>query len=568
MIPKFHNKNEFFFKSSTLVRVAFSFLFLIAGIFSHSSLGQVNATKGESEDEKISATVAKMTLAQKVGQLFILGFPGTTFPGSVKGLLDEFQPGALIIFSRNIVDFPQIQAMNQASQAYSRKLNGVPLFIMLDQEGGAVARIKTSPPVPSALAMGETDDATLVKEVGRVMGGVLHTLGFNMNLAPVLDLGNARRRSFIANRAFASDPGKVTEMSMAFSNGLIESELIPTAKHFPGHGGLVQDSHKSTPIKLSTLEDLEKNELTPFKEFTRLKAPAAIMVAHVAYPNVDPSGLPAAFSSKIIGEILRQNMSFEGLVITDDIEMMGANTAGSVGERAIKAIEAGCDMVMVAWSPARQKRAVIEILKAVKSGRISQDRINQSVRRILRAKFFHNPSDDSEIGPTLLAEQLTELKSITHKIHRANFEKSFSKYSAPQSLYGEDQPVVIFSSDDLFVREFQAVAPHNPVQALRLTPRSLASVERVLRADPDRVAIYYATGTRTALKLNELPRDQRQRLIVINGAYPGAIEDPSSFRYMIDLNSPDPTSARWLAEKLFQDPQPAPEEDERLPAAE
>lgn len=569
MIPKFRGINEFFFRISTLVRVVLPLLVLFLACLSRPSLGQDPATKDESDASKIQAALEKMSLAQKVGQLFILGFPGTTFPGSVKGLLDEFQPGALIAFSRNIRDLNQIRSLNRESQNYSRTLNGLPLFIMLDQEGGAVARIKTSPPVPSALAMGETDNPDLIKEVGRVMGGVLHTLGFNMNLAPVLDIGNARRRSFIANRAFSAEPEKVTEMAVAFSNGLIASDIIPTAKHFPGHGGLVQDSHKSTPTKLASLEELEKGELTPFREFAKLKAPAAVMVAHVAYPNVDPSGLPAAFSSKIIGEVLRQNLRYEGLVITDDIEMMGANTAGSIGERAIKAIEAGCDMVMVAWSPSRQRRAYRDVLRAVRSGRISEERLNQSLKRILFAKLSKGLSAEPEIAePHVLGEQLAALRSITHKIHRINFEKSYGKYSPPANLYGPDRPVLIFSSDDMFLREFQSVAPRNPVHALRLTPSSLSSVEKLLRVDSDRIAIYYATGTKTALKLNELPLSQRSRIIVINGAYPGAIEDPNSFQLMINLNSPDPTSARWIAEKLFEDAQPKLDEEERLPAAE
>jgi beta-N-acetylhexosaminidase len=530
---------------------------------------------GKAAGEK--ALLDKLTLPQKIGQLMILGFSGTQYRQSLAKMMPKLQPGAVIIFSRNIKSMPQIAELNREAQVYSQKLTGLPLFVMVDQEGGAVARIKTKPPLPSALALGETKDPELVKEVGRLVGDLMNTLGFNFNLAPVLDIGNPKRKSFIGNRAFGGDPQAVSDMAMAFSMGLADAKVVPTAKHFPGHGGLVQDSHKKTPNKLLSYDELEKGDLVPFKQFIGMNVPSAVMVAHVAFPHIDESGLPAAFSPILITDILRGKLAYDGLVITDDIEMQGAEFAGSVGERAIKAIEAGCDMVMVAWSPKRQWAALKAIHAAVKSGRITEERINASVLRVIRAKMklaLGAPAT-APAGPADLKAKLEthlgSLREVTRKVHRQNFQKS-AKSLSTDSGFPPDQPFVIFSSDGNFYAQFKRTAL-GPARFVPLTPKSINKIEAELAASPDAVGVFYATGSVTTRKLNSLSRDFQRRMIVVNATYPGAVENPENYRAVLQMNSLEPESGFWLAEAIFPKPnlkavEELPEEGEREPSAD
>lgn len=527
----------------------------------------VPTTKAEPARE----ILAKLSLRQKIGQLMIVGFSGTEYRHSLKWLVPKIQPGALIAFGRNVRTLPQVTALNRLAQSHSMKLNNLPLFIMVDQEGGSVARIKTKPSMPSALALGTTNDIELVSQMGLLMGNLLGTLGFNFNLAPVLDIGDPKRPSFIGNRAFGGDTELVSRMSGAFSQGLADAKIIPTAKHFPGHGGLAQDSHKKTPSKLMSLEELEANDLVPFKAFSKMDFPSAIMVAHVAFPHIDESGLPAAFSHVIISDILRDKMGYRGLVITDDIEMLGAEFAGDVGERAIKAVEAGCDMVMVAWSPKRQLEAFNALLSAVKDGRISEERLNQSVLRILTAKLKLEKPATRYAAKDLklkLKSNLSALRDLTQKVHRQNFLRSAADALPPDSGFSETQSFVVFTSDPTFYSEFQRVTK-NPSRLARLTPSTLKDVPSEMAKDPDALGIYYATGTATARRLNSIPRELAARMYIVNGTFPGAIDTPERFRAVVNMNTLDPASGYWLAEILFnRETIPAPLPDLTAPPDE
>lgn len=508
-----------------------------------------NETKAETDPR-----IAKMTLEQKIGQLLILGFSGRELSSNLKRSMDVLKPGSVILFKHNLKTFKQVATLNRDLQTYSHETLNLPLFIMIDQEGGSVSRIKTTPPLPSALAMGRSNNPILVERLGLRMGELLQLVGINMNLAPVLDLGDPDRKSFIGNRAFSGDPARASQMALAFSAGLNSASVIPTAKHFPGHGGLTQDSHKHTPSKLASLEELEATDLVPFKNFSAIKTPTAMMVAHVAFPNIDTSGLPAAFSSTMIHDVLRTKLNYQGLVITDDIEMLGADMAGSIEERAIKAIEAGCDMVMVAWSPRRQSKAFHGLLQAARSGRLPMKRIDESVLRILNAKAFLTPSPKP--GPAvfnrLVQSKVASLGHITKQIAKANFRQGSSLYAGKTGRLPASQAVTVFSGDPAFYSQFLMARPKNDVRFKRLTPKSLNKIESEMLNAPDRVGIYFATGSVTARVLASFSKEVKQRLIIVNGAYPGAIDTREQFKMVIDLNTPEPESGRWLAEQFVE----------------
>lgn len=540
-------------KGDPLVRLFFSLLlFGLCGSLTWAQPAD-DRTKVETQPPA-ERWLAKMSLEQRVGQLLILGFSGQQLRPSVRKTIDYMHPGSVILFKHNVRSLSQVAELNQKLQSYARKSLDLPLFIMVDQEGGPVARIKTHPPLPAALAMGNSNDPNLVQDLGRHMGDLLRTLGFNMNLAPVLDIGDPLRKSFIGNRAFGGDPQKVSEMALAFSKGLSAASVVPTAKHFPGHGGLSQDSHKKTPSKLISLEELEATDLVPFKNYAELKPPTAVMVAHVSYPNIDPSGLPAAFSETMIREVLRGHLGYKGLVITDDIEMLGADAAGPIEERAIRAVEAGCDMVMVAWSPRRQLRAFRGLLNAVKSGRISETRLNESVLRILIAKLQLMPpqADGQKEFRKQIKQQLSALSLVTKQIAKANFKQGRATATTKMDRVPANQSLVVFSSDPAFYSEFLSAKPKNKTKFIRLTPSTLSHVEPYLKAHPSAMAIYFASGSVTAKNLNGLSREIKQRLMVVNGAYPGAVDSREHFKLVLDLNTPAPESGRWLAESFLE----------------
>lgn len=494
-----------------------------------------------------------MTLEEKVGQMMVFGFPNRRFDSHLKHRLQKVRPGGLIIFSRNIQSHQQLFQLNKKTQAFSQKLTGLPLFIMVDQEGGNVSRIKLNPNAPSALALANAQDNKIVRESGYLTGRILSLLGFNMNLAPVLDLSNPDDDSFIGNRSFGNDPEAVKYSGEAFSSGLLEAGIIPTAKHFPGHGGIATDSHKSLPAKFESLDQLKRFSLIPFNWFAQVQYPSAIMVAHMSLPQLDPSGTPATFSKIIVNELLRKELNYEGLVITDDVEMAAASKAGSIGERAIRAIEAGCDLIMIAWTVTSQLSAYKKVLAAARSGRLSMARIDESLVRILTAKLTWAKMRPKETPQGNFSEELltsiTKYRSLTSKIDQNSFQREME--SAPKWLLeaNENKKAIVFTADPKFFREFRKHWGSNSHLKL-LQPGRDPQIYQNLDRYPNALAIYYATGTGTVTILNGLSPKTKLRLLVINTTNPGRIVNPSSYLALINLNSRNFLSGAWLAEAL------------------
>ncbi|MCB0392078.1 MAG: glycoside hydrolase family 3 protein, partial [Bdellovibrionales bacterium] len=232
---------------------------------------------------KVEQLISEMTIEKKIGQLLILGFAGTNVNHQLKDTLETLYPGAIISFKRNIKTPWQTAELNSMAQEISLKNTNLPLLIMVDQEGGVVSRIKTRPYSPSALSIGFTENPSLAKEAGLATGKVLSLVGFNMNLAPVVDISDPFQTNFIGNRSFGKDPHLVKVMGQKFADGLEDSGVLPTLKHFPGHGGSIKDSHYSLPSKLSSEEELLANDLIPFSHFSKGTFPGAVMVAHISF---------------------------------------------------------------------------------------------------------------------------------------------------------------------------------------------------------------------------------------------------------------------------------------------
>lgn len=493
-----------------------------------------------------SAKKAELSLDQKVGQVFIFGYPSASLTDSGARLLSQLKPGGLIAFGRHIRSLEQIGRLNQQLQKLARAQSSPPLLLMVDQEGGTVSRIRLSVPLPSALALGRLSDDSLVEKYGFQTGELLKSLGFQMNLAPVLDLSDPNSKTFIGNRSFGGDANYVSHISTVYAKGLAKAGIIPTAKHFPGHGGLSADSHHDFPRKLASISELENEDLLPFREFDKIPFAKAIMIGHVSLPNADPSDLPATFSHYILNDLLRDKIGFSGIAITDDVEMSGASVAGTLGERVVKAFEAGSDMIMVAGGPRSQVRAFEALKAAVLSGRISSERLDQSVNRILKAKAHIKPVYFSRDKSLRSARALASLSS---QIAEHNFEKAAEPFDSLRGFHNSGQSYLLLSSDARFYSAFQDRIPKN-TRLLRLTPKSLEGVTHSLRQHPEAIVIYYASGLQTARWLQSVPTNEKSRLIVINTNHSAAVENQAQFKAVFNINTPAPESGAWLAEFL------------------
>lgn len=334
-------------------------------------------------DKKIAA----MSLEEKVGQLFQIGFAAPTINDEVRDMIENYHVGGVIYFSRNIKNLEQTAELSNDLQQLSLNSGAeIPLFISADQEGGTVTRLNGATHFPGNMALGAAGDPDLTEEIAKSTAAELKNLGINVNLAPVLDVNNNPSNPVIGVRSFGEDPKLVAELGAAYIRGLQSGEVTATAKHFPGHGDTDTDSHLDLPIIKHQRSRLDQVELYPFKKAIEAGVDS-IMTAHVYFPAIEKeAGIPATLSKSVLTDLLRNELKFEGLIITDCMEMNAiVNTFGTV-EGAVRTIEAGSDTVLVSHSYQRQKNAIKAVIEAVKSGRISEKRIDASVKRILTLK--------------------------------------------------------------------------------------------------------------------------------------------------------------------------------------
>lgn len=486
-----------------------------------------------------------MSIEEKVGQVFIWTVGGTALTPQTAEWLAKYQPGAIIAFSRNIDNTKQVAKLNSDLQELAYRRFKTPLFLMIDQEGGTVTRVKSAMPLPSALAVGKLGDAKLARSFGKAKAEFLSKLGFNVNLSPVLDLSDSKKDTFIGNRAFGEDPNEVSHVAIAYAEGLSQGGMLPTAKHFPGHGGISQDSHFTEARKLGTFDELITKDLKPFENYADQPFVKALMTAHLALPDVDPSGLPATYSQVLIREYLRGKLGYQGLIFTDDLEMNGA--AGEpIGERAVKAFLAGNDMLMLAGSAAHQREAHRALLAAVKDGRISVERLDESVDRILEAKALMK-AGRLRAKPAAVAQASRTLTGLSREILHRNFTLALESADLPQ--VAESAEVLVLSSDQRFFKNFSSKF-RGKSTFFKLSPESLASAQAQMALPRFQIAVYYASGSKTAHGLKNMETSVLGKTVVVNANHAGEIAAPEKLRSVLNVNSASPESGAWLAEAL------------------
>lgn len=391
-------------------------------------------------DQRVNTKLESMTLEQKIGQMIMPDFRlwnganHTSLAPEVARVIDRFDLGGVILFAENVKETEQTTKLVHDLQEVVKQdaSNDIPLFVTIDQEGGIVTRLGTGTNLPGNMALGATRNRQYAYDAGEIIGSELHALGVNVNFGPVLDVNNNPGNPVIGVRSFSSDPELVGELGSAMTQGIQDQGVAATAKHFPGHGDTAVDSHYGLPIVDKSLDELRGLELLPFKRAIT-EGIDMIMTAHIGMPQIEDEvvesergtfPLPATLSDDVITGVLREELGYEGIVVTDALNMQAIADNFTEAEAVIKTFEAGVDIALMP-TILRSEADVIkleaifeEVIAAVKDGRLSEATIDESVERILKLKAergIWGETMDSTTLETKLAGANAVVGSAEHK---------------------------------------------------------------------------------------------------------------------------------------------------------
>lgn len=370
-------------KISLFLAALFAALFLSAGCGGAATQPGTNgADAGASRmtpEERADAVLSQMTLSEKIGQMLMIGVHGTKLDDDSRFMLSEFAAGGVILFDRNIETAEGVRRFTKELQ--EARHGEPPLLIAIDEEGGVVSRMTDIlPPPPAQQEIGESGDPALARRWAKNTAQELRSYGFNLNFAPVADVGNT-------SRCYSANAESVSGFVREAVEGYAEEKMLCTLKHFPGLGKGEADTHLDTVVVNADRETLEAEDLVPFRDMISRSEPDRffVMVSHITYTALDEK-LPASLSPAVMTDLLREGLDWQGVIVTDDLEM-GAADIFPFKELGIRAVEGGADLVLVCHEYAHQQDVYNGMLTAVQNGTIPESRIDESVRRILRAKF-------------------------------------------------------------------------------------------------------------------------------------------------------------------------------------
>lgn len=346
----------------------------------------------EEATDAVKAKLTTMTLREKVGQLFwvrpetldfSLNPEKKTLTQTMRQNLEQYPVGGIAVFKKNIQDENQLSSLIADFQSASK----IPMIVAVDEEGGAVARLANHeafslPKYTSARDIGKTGDPEQARQMGRTIGGYLRFYGFNLDFAPVADVDSNPANPVIGRRAYSTDAQQAAQMVAAAVEGFHEAGMLCTVKHFPGHGDTGQDSHYGTATSYKTWEEMKAMEMLPFEAGIAAGADV-VMTAHITTPNATTDGLPASLSYTMITERLRGELGFQGVIVTDALGMNAIKNHFTPAESAVAALRAGVDVLLM---PSDLRAAFDGVVQAVEDGTLSEERLNESVRRILTLK--------------------------------------------------------------------------------------------------------------------------------------------------------------------------------------
>jgi beta-N-acetylhexosaminidase len=370
----------------------------------HFSNGENRGFPREVNKAEVTNVLSKLTLEQKIGQLQMVGMPGAALDQLTRRRIVEMGVGGIVFLEHNVPSPEQTLALTSELQDSAIEQGpGLPLFIGWNHEGGRVVRRGAGVTrFPSNMAINETNDPNVSYLVGQAIGKEMLSLGVKMNFAPVLDLNTEMANPVIGLRSYGDDPGEAAILGREFIRGLQDAGVIAVAKHFPGHGGVDVDSHLALPLLDRSLDQLWQQDLLPFQTAVDTNV-AAVMVAHLNIPALDNMGLPSSLSPTVINDLLRDQLGYDGVIMTDSLGMRAVTDYFSPGEAAVQALLAGNDLLLSTESQTYPELIHDALVRAVQNGRISEGRIDESVRRIIELKLAYDIASPAQVP--LLADQ-------------------------------------------------------------------------------------------------------------------------------------------------------------------
>ena len=362
-----------------------------------------------------------LPLEQQIGQFLFIGLPGTELDADTRALIEEVKPGGIIIFGRNVAGPEQLRSLLDGV----RELLPTPPLVGIDQEGGLVDRLRRIfTPMPSARTIRQHGDLAAARTLGRVTGEVLRMLGFNMNFAPVMSIMTDDRdllSNGLYSRSFGRSPGEVLGYTTVYMRGLQGTGLLGCLKHFPGIGAGEVDSHEEMPVVQLSHDDLIAQDLAPYIELFQRRDDRVrcVMVSHGGFPNIDireavTGGLlePASLNYNIVTKLLREELGYKHLVVTDDLEMGAIARHCEIEDAAVRASLAGEDMLLICASPDKIRRGYHGLLEAAKRSTLSKEQIAASLERIARTKTIIQPPYPLDLERFhVLADEILNLNS-------------------------------------------------------------------------------------------------------------------------------------------------------------
>ena len=372
-----------------------------------------------------------MTLQEKIGQKLVVGFPGKELDGEFIRLVKTYKIGNVVLFRHNIENCEQIGKLCGEIQSLVRRETGYPAFICIDQEGGCVTRLpEDAANVPGEMALSATGDPKNARIAAGITARELHALGVNFNYAPVADINNNPDNPIIGARCFGDTPETVTSYALEALEGYRENRLLVSAKHFPGHGDTDLDTHISLPRVAKSLEQMREMELKPFQALIDAGCPA-IMTTHILFPKLTHENFPATMSRRIITDLLKKEMGFRGLVVSDCMEMGAIRANYGTAAGAAMAMKAGVDLINVSHTESLAEEAARYMKETVEKGEMDPAELDESVEKILRYKALYCREPVGRAGtPEAMAEA------------RALREKTIAAISAKMPPLG-DNPLFV-----------------------------------------------------------------------------------------------------------------------------
>lgn len=473
------------------------------------------------------------------GDSLIVSIPSYKLDSSTEKWLEKIRPSGILLFRRNIKNAQQTKKLIESLQQVALRTKNSSYLILVDQEGGIVTRIHSNPPPPSLLALAKIKDSEVLKEYAEASGHFLRSLGFNIVLAPVADIDDPYRKSFLGHRVVSKDPEHVIDTLTPLVEGYAQANILPTLKHFPGHGFL-KDSHHERAIKSATMEELWDQDLSIYKEFSDASAFFAILTSHISLPNIDLSKTPTTYSKKIVEGLIRKELKFKGLIISDDVEMGGALNM-NLSEKIRMSVHAGHDLVIVTSMLSDVDKAVQKLKRSFpldeKEALASEQRRQHWQATLNKTKSEKNYLQLQKI----LEDKIAHLDKL---IFDSSWQELVSQ--GPLGLL-PTQAWTVVSSDLKLIRSFTKTKPDST--SFLLNTKNIQEVASFLKKQTGPI-LFHVSGDKTAKVLMSLNAELWKKTVVLNSHYPGALNKLPASVLVLNLSTPMPQAGQWTAEHL------------------